>query len=356
MLGTGFSSPLRRARLTIAVLLGAIIGIAAAPASASVSTAIGVGVSPFGNSTGAYYIDDFSGPQMVAVTILRNGAVIASQTNVGFPYLGIAPAVGDTVQLEYPPGTPFETVVYDGKPTIDPSTCIGATTVSGQRSDAGQTIYATAYVPNPVSSVGSYQEAQITTLSGTSYAGIFPRPLASGDYIFVDESEVYSRAYGSFVYDSSVEGPVGGCPKPAPPPPLPAAPGPVPPKGSITIRKARLRAFLRKGLTITVTTDQAGKVAVNMFLTDGKLPAKASSLSDVDSAQSKRRKKRGATLIGRGTANATRAGKVKVVVRPTKKARRLRHKRRITAAFLTTLSNTAGQATTLPKKRLSLKR
>ena len=357
MFGTGFSSPLRLARVTIAFVLLAIAGASAAPASAYIEAGINVDVSPFGSSTGASYFDSTVGFPQINLVILRGGAVVASQTGTGFVYLGAAPATGDTVQLQSPPGTAFESLVYDGTPTVDASTCIGSRTVSGQRRGSAQ-VSAAAYVPNPASSFGSYQDAQITTLSGSSYAGVFARPLASGDYLFVDESETVPTGYGSFSYYSSFERAVGACPPPPTPPPPPAAPVAGPPKGSITIPKARLREFLKKGLPLTVTIDQAGKVSVNMFLADGMLPATASSVPDADSAKRKRKKKtRNATLIGRGNATATAAGKVKVVVRPTKKAKRkLRHKRRIKAVFLTTLSNTAGKASNLPAKRVSLKR
>ena len=107
--------------------------------------------------------------------------------------------------------------------------------------------------------------------------------------------------------------------------------------------KRTLRAFLRKGLTTVVSVDQAGKILSNLFLGNGKLPGHAS------------KKKRKATLIGRGTATARKAGTVKLVIRPTKAAKQIRRKRLAKVALLTTLQNNSRQSTTLPPKKLTLK-
>jgi len=116
--------------------------------------------------------------------------------------------------------------------------------------------------------------------------------------------------------------------------------------------KRALRAFFGKGLSVTVSVDQPGKVVTDMFLAQGKLPPKATSLQ----AAKKRKKKRGATLIGRGTAKVVKAGAVKVTVRATRAAKKLRRKRSLSVALLTTLTNTAKQSTTLPPKKVKLTR
>ena len=115
--------------------------------------------------------------------------------------------------------------------------------------------------------------------------------------------------------------------------------------------KRALRAFFGKGLSVTVSVDQPGNVVTNMFLAQGKLPPKATSFQ----AAKKRKKKRGATLIGRGTAKVVKAGAVKVTVRATRAAKRLRRKRSLKVALLTTLTNTAKQSTTLPPKKVKLR-
>jgi hypothetical protein len=334
----------------VAALTLTMVGIGASGAAASVYTYISVGVSPSGSyTTGAYYDTTVGYPQpQAAVSIVHNGAVAATQSGSGGAYLTAAPAVGDTVRVEQPPGNPIESIVYNL--TVDPSTCVGATTISGQRSDPGAQVSAYAFVPSE-GGYGTFTPARITTLSGMSYAGTFSRALTSSDVVSVGETATFTRAYGFFEYDGSLEKAVGACPPPPPAKLVPAA-GPRPPKGSISVNARRaLRAFFRKGLTMIVSVDQPGKVVENLFLAKGKLPGKASS---VGSAKSKR--KRGATLIGRGSAKALKAGAVKVTVRPTRAAKRLRRKRSLKVQFLTTLSNLAGQTTTLPPKRVTLKR
>jgi hypothetical protein len=334
----------------IAALTLTVVGIGASAAAASVYTYISVSVSPSGSSTiGSYFDTAVPYPQPpAAVSIVHNGAVAATQTGPGGAYMTAAPAVGDTVRVEQPPGNPIESIVYNL--TVDPSTCIGAKTISGQRSDPGAQVFAYAFVPSE-GGYGTFTQAQITTLSGSTYAGTFPRALTSSDFVSVGETASFTRAYGYFEYDGSLEKAVGACP---PPPAKTSGPatGPRPPKGSISINARRaLRAFFRKGLTLTVSVDQPGRVVENVFLANGKLPGKASS---VGGAKSKR--KRGATLIGRGSVKVVKAGAVKVTVRPTRAAKRLRRKRSLKVQFLTTLSNLAGQATTLPPKRVTLKR
>jgi hypothetical protein len=348
-----------------------MLAIGASPALASVYTFISVSVSPTGSSTtGSYYDTNVPYPQSqpaAAVSIVHNGAVAATQSGPGDAYLTAAPVIGDTVRIEQPPGNPIDSIVYNL--SVDPSTCIGAKTISGQRSDPGAQVFAYAFVPSE-GGFGTYTQAQITTLSGSTYAGTFSRALTSSDVVSVGETASFTRAYGYFEYDESLKTAVGACPQPPPPanvsgpaavvgagPPPPPAKvsgpaGPRPPTGSISVNARRaLRSFFHKGLTMVVSVDQPGKVVENMFLANGKLPGKAST---VGSAKSKR--KHGATLIGRGSSKVAKAGAVKVTVRPTRAAKRLRRKRALKVQLLTTLSNLAGQTTTLPPKRVTLKR
>jgi hypothetical protein len=332
---------LNRGIAVVAGLTVAIFTAGAATASADDSVLAVLTTPNDSRTAGSYQSATFPYFPDVAITIVHNGAVAATQSGSGFAEVPVLPAVGDTVQLEKPPGVVIESLLYDGRPTIDPSTCIGSRSISGQRSDAGMTVEASAYSE---SGYGNYQDAQITSLSGTSYAGTFPHPLAGGDQLFVQQYEVYPRSYGSFDYASGIQQAVPACP---PPPVVPVAkPTSKAPRASIALNgKRALRAFFRKGLIVTVTVDQAGRIVEDMFLAKGKLPAKAT-----------KRKSKPAKLIGRGTATATKAGKVKVRVRPTKGAKRLRKKRKLSVAFLTTVTNLGKQSTTLPPKRLKLTR
>ena len=85
-----------------------------------------------------------------------------------------------------------------------------------------------------------------------------------------------------------------------------------------------------------------------VYLDDGaKLPARAA-------AASKRARK--ATLLATGRALSKAAGKVRVTLHSTKKARTLRRRHKLRVAIVTKLRDPAGNIKRLPVKRTTLKR
>src|SRR5204863_2077812 len=119
--------------IAVALISLASLAALAASANATVTTEIGVSVGTTGGATsGGYFASSVPGPPAtIGLSVVRNGVAVASTSGSGFVYLNATPSVGDTVQVEKPLGTAFQSVVYDGKPTVDATTCIGSTAISG---------------------------------------------------------------------------------------------------------------------------------------------------------------------------------------------------------------------------------
>jgi hypothetical protein len=295
------------------------------------------------------WAENVPGNPPLALSILRSGSVVASQVGAGYAELTQAPSPGDTLVLQDPVGTTVASMVYDGLPSIDPSVCVGASGMSGQRTGAAA-VTAGAYL---ATGAGPYAEgsgnltAQISTLSGSSYAGSFATPLTSAHTVWANEALQSSAPGGGlFDYNSTTSRPAGGCPAPPPPPPPPP---PVAKVAALTgkilsLTGATLAKLLHSGWTIPLQVSQPGTVTMNLFLEGGRLPAKAS------------KKKHPAMLLARGRAVAKAPGKVILHLRLTASGRRkLKHAKRAHVVLLTTLHG-ATATLNLGKRKLTLRR
>ncbi len=303
-----------------------------------------------------------SGPEhaSVAVSIVRGGIEVSRASGEGGAWTASIPAPGDVVSLEsptgpngHPGGTIIGSFVYDGLPSMDPTVCAGSGSFSGQRS-AGQTVQG-GYFSDVARPYGGFEhrnggQAQITLLSGLSFAGSFLAPLASGQTVFAVESLETPLAGGAiFTYESENVRPVGACPlppAPPPPPPPPALQGSIFKLAHLTIHK-----LLKFGLSDQVTINQPGSVVQDLYLQGGTLPAHASS------AKSARHKKRKppALLLAHGSASVKAAGVVSVHLRLTPKGRRtLSHSKHVRAVLLTTLHSSTGATLNIQQRSVSL--
>lgn len=291
----------------------------------------------------------------VVLKIFHNGALVAKGTGSnGDVWLSQVPLVGDVVNLETPSGHLVGSVVYDGLPSMDPTVCAGSTNFSGQRSP-GMEVKGSAYtlVSHP-----SYtarrpgEEAQVTVLSGQSFAGSFLMPLAFGQTVQAVEQLQSPLAGGAtFTYSSRNERPVGACPVPPAPPPPPPPPALL---GSILgLPRTTIGRLLRFGWTSQVTINQAGTVIEDLYLQGGSVPASASS------ARSARHRhgRKPAVLLGRGSATVKAAGKVNVKIKLTAQGRRrLRHAHSVKAVLVTTLRSASGATLNLGRRSVTLHR
>ena len=173
----------------------------------------------------------------VVLQLIHGGLAIArdSGKNGEGAWISPGPEVGDEVILESPKGTVISTVVYDGLPTIDPTVCAGSTNFSGENSSGEvvegyyvKNVLETPYHQSTRPVQKAFGEAQVKTLSGTTFGGDFLKPLEIGEDVGAFESLKTSLAgEATYEYASETERPVAGCP--APPPPVIAPPPPVVP-------------------------------------------------------------------------------------------------------------------------------
>lgn len=293
--------------------------------------------------------------QEVAVSIVRGGATVyRSIGEHGWASLSQVPQVGDVVTLEAPVGKTIGAVVYDGLPSIDPTVCAGSTNFSGSNSagdvvegfyvDRAPTFNPYGHFKEVVQT--AFGEAQVKTLSGTTFGGSFLKPLAPGEDVIAKESlKTPLAGEATYTYVSETERPVGGCPVPPPvysPPPAPALGGSI-----AKLLHTTIRALLKSGARDAVAINQPGTVVQDLYLKPGALPAFASSR--------KRHAPAPALLLARGSATATSAGTVTIVLHPTRRGRsRLHGAHSITGVLITTLRSNSGARIDLPRHTLTL--
>jgi len=289
----------------------------------------------------------------VAVSIISNGTTVYKNEGYGWASVPQVPQPGETVQLESPIGQVIGSDVYDGLPTIDPSTCVGSTNFEGDNT-SGFTVEG-SYVTYTLVSARKHEvkrsdfgEAQVKSLTGTSFGGSFLAPITPGATVMVTES-LKSALAGEATYtyvSERVEPANATCP--APPPSPPPAPLVTPLRGALTaLGHSKIQLILKSGYRDHVHINQGGTVTQDLFLRGGKLPATAASHH--------KKKTPPALLLARGTAKAGAAGTVSVVLKLTAAGRRkLRSAGSLNAILLTTLRTANGQVDTLAPKSLTL--
>jgi hypothetical protein len=290
----------------------------------------------------------------LAVSIVRNGITVYESEGNGWASVPQVPQPGETVVLESPVGHVIGSDVYDGLPTIDPSTCVSSTNFEGENT-SGFTVEG-SYITLTLLSArkhevqrSGFSEAQVKSLTGTSFGGNFLAPIAPGATVMVTES-LKSALPGEATYtyvSERVEPANATCPAP---PPAPSPPPLVTPlQGAlVALGHSKIKIVLKSGYRDSVSVNQAGSVTQDLFLRGGKLPATAAS---------HHKKTPPALLLARGTAKTSAAGKVSVVLKLTAAGRRkLKSAGSVNAILLTTLRTANGQVDTLAPKSLTLHR
>jgi hypothetical protein len=291
----------------------------------------------------------------VAVSIVRNGTTVYKSEGDGWAGVPQVPQPGETVVLESPVGHVVGSDVYDGLPTIDPSTCVGYTNFEGENT-AGFTVEGSFITDTLLSARkhevkrSGFNQAQVKTLTGTSFGGNFLAPINAGATVMVSESLKTALAgEATYTYISErVEPANAKCPAPppaaAPPPPLVT-----PLHGALVVLgHSKIKLVLKSGYRDGVSINQAGTVTQDLYLRGGRLPATAAA---------HHKKTPPAVLLARGVARAGAAGNVSVVLKLTAAGRRkLKSARSVSAILLTTLRTANGQVATLAPKSLTLHR
>jgi hypothetical protein len=332
------------------VACGAVTVAAAALSPASAGAAIAVDVDRALTGTTVSAFDDLGGSPLT-LSIQRGGVTIAStRSAASFATLATPVAVGDVIRAASPVSQ--FTAAFDGRPVFGASVCGTTRTFSGLRSGptTGVEFVDARLLNGDPYSPGSFVSGTVTGLSGESFSGIFARPISPG---FVIEA-LTSQAIGGGTLFSGVEQLVGACPvPPAQPPIATATAAPIDrtaPTGRLAARllTGRLRALLSGRASTTVVVNEPGvRIAQALYLANGaRLP------TTVRAAARRPR----LTLIARGSAVSRHAGAVRVRLRPTAAAKRLRRARSVRLAVVTTLRDAAGNVRRLPVRRIVVRR
>ncbi len=132
----------------------------------------------------------------VVLSIVRAGTTVYRAIGEGGAWLQQVPQLGETVDFESPAGTPIASVVYDGKPTLASSVCAGSSEFSGEDSggDTVEGFYSRYQLRrDPYGRVNGtertqFGQAQVKTLSGSSFGGNFLQALELGQDVTAVES------------------------------------------------------------------------------------------------------------------------------------------------------------------------
>lgn len=336
-------------------------------AVAIAAAGVGAGVACAAPASAATYVYAFKGapstsglPQSsvgaydenvaVKVQVLRGGVAI-DRYAASFDL-----ASGDVIQvLNDATSALIASVMFDGQPALDATTCVGSASFAGTRTGNSTVYNVYAFKRERVTTPYTYDRdsdyisSQITTVNGSAFSGTFRKAVPPGYIVGASQTVLLSDG-GTF--NETVERPVGACPAPAPPPPPPAPPVPpadtTAPGGGFT-----LPAFVRRsaligtsGLTVKTTITEPGLVRVDFYADNG---------AKLKTAAATAKKPKLVRLAG-GQKRATAAGRVSVRVKTTKAGRTaIKAKKRTKAIVVTTLTDTAGNTKRLPVKKTTIK-
>ncbi len=346
----------------------ALVGVGVAPVSAlasahgprySLKIEEGVTTLPQYEHPDSVSVGIESSKAEVVLEVIHGGLVAGEDTgqNGHGAWVSPGPQVGDEVIFESPRGTSIARFTYDGLPSIDPTVCAGSTNFSGQNSSGEvvegyyvRKVLETPYHQSTQPIQKAFGEAQVKSLSGTTFGGNFLTPLELGEDVGAIESLKTALAgEATYTYVSETERPVGTCPPVAPPPPPP----PPPPLGGslLAFRHATILSFLKFGWHDSVTINQPGTVSQDLYLEGGTLPAFAASSSH------HHKKPPPALLVARGAEVASSAGPATVLLKLTAKGRlKLKAAKTIKLVLMTTLRTSSGAKVNLARRTVSLRR
>jgi hypothetical protein len=359
-----------QASLSACVFVLALVGAGVAPTSA-LASAHGPKYS-LTIAEGVTTLPEYEHPDWVSAGIensnaevvleIIHGGLVAGQDsgkNGHGAWVSPGPQVGDEVVFESPSRTPIARFTYDGLPTLDPTVCAGSANFSGQNSSGDvvegsyiKNVLETPYHQSTQPVQKAFGEAQVKSLSGTTFGGNFLKPLEIGEDVKAVESLKTALANeATYTYTSETERPVGACPPVIPPPPPPPPP---PLQGSLlAFPHATILSLLKSGWHDHVTINQPGTITQDLYLEGGgTLPAFAAT-----SKHHRHKKPPPALLVAHGAVVASSAGTVPVLLKLTSKGRlKLKSAKSIKLVLITTLRTSSGEKVNLPRRIVSLRR
>jgi hypothetical protein len=293
-------------------------------------------------------------PGGVTLEITRAGAPLAAASDPSDPVLDVAAEPGDVITVVVGGHLALQTT-FDGLPTFDATLCVGATSFTGHHTPGSEVFGVAAFDPAyrmNYSPPGHIAHGMVTNAFGDAFAGTFDASVQPGWDAFVETLQFLGvdPVVGGVRWFSGYQRAVGTCPASGGGSGGTTTSSPLdttPPTGRLVGRllMGGIRALLAGRATTTVVVGEAGvTIAQGVYLDNGaKLPALIAARKPV-------------TLLARARAVSRRAGRVTLRLRPTKKARALRHRSRVKVAVVTTLRDPAGNSRRLPVRRLVLGR
>jgi hypothetical protein len=339
-----------------AVLLATVLALVL---SSSARADLSAGVFRNMGNPGQSYVEALAqAPGGVTLEITRAGAPLATASDPSEPVLDVAAEPGDVITVVVGGHQALQTT-FDGLPTFDATLCVGATSFTGHHTPGSSVFGVAAFdpaYPMNYSPPGHIAHGTVTSAFGDAFAGTFDASVQPGWDAFVETVQFLGLdpVVGGVRWFSGYQRAVGPCPASgggsgagaggtATSSPLDTTP----PAGRLVGRLlvGGIRALLAGRATTTVVVGEAGvTIAQGVYLDNGaKLPALIAA-------------KKALTLLARARAVSKRAGRVTLRLRPTKKARALRHRSRVKVAVVTTLRDRAGNSRRLPVRRLVLRR
>jgi hypothetical protein len=357
------SSTVRRLPAAGALALATLaVGVTSADAALTVSAS--QQVMPPGNTDPGGYVYAYDDAAPTSIEVRRGETVVKSGA---FSVSGFALQAGDVIRV-LRNGAEAASLTYDGYPSFDAGTCAGQTAFTGKRTGTANVseVYAYKWEPFRYRGFDTYRTTgeivgDITGLAGDAFSGAFRAALPAGHILTATQTQ---RPADGVTFYTTVERPVADCPQqttePSQQPQLPTVtPDTVKPKGKLILPSGKVltlkNLFDADGMTTTVELDEPGTVVQALYLRNG---AKVPQVVTANAAQKKKKKKKAKrVLIAKGQASSQTAGQVKVRLKATKKARKAyKRKRKVKAVLVTTVADLAGNVTSLPQRKLTLRK
>jgi hypothetical protein len=281
----------------------------------------------------------------VTIAVARGGAVVA-QTPSAKDYAYIAKfsaLAGDEIRVDAASGR-LATYAFDGLPSMDATTCQGATTFSGIKSPGAALDRPVAYkrTGDPYAP-DHYMNGTLTSLNGNAFGGTWPSPLTSNYALAFSQSLPLASGWIASSYNETL---VPTCPvvPPTPPPAPPPAPKPIttPPGTDVvdpvltfalptSIKHGAIKALKAGTFELSFSVNEPGKIKARLGLKKGKKT----------------------TTIATGSSKVAKAGKVHLKFKLSKAGKKALKKLKKAKLVLTVITSDAAGNTTTSTKSFS---
>ncbi|MBA3746603.1 MAG: hypothetical protein H0W96_03810 [Solirubrobacterales bacterium] len=215
------------------------------------------------STTGALQSEVFTFDDAVQTTTrVTRGGVVVDHTLATFDL-----QTGDVIDaLNRATGALLASATFDGRPSLDPTTCIGSAAFAGLRTGNSNITDVVAFKREritgrygPQDRDSGFIRGEISTLSGPTFSGAFRKAIPAGYILGASQTVLLSD---TATFYETVQRTVAACPPPPPPPVVPPRVVPPPPAAPplVTLTGLRIKpsAFraARSGTSVKPATGQ----------------------------------------------------------------------------------------------------